>query len=211
MPTTKQISILIVDDHPIVCEGIAAILERHSGFSVAGMAYSGREAVGMVAELEPDVILMDLNMPEMDGVEAIRLIHEVTPQSAILILTTYAGDADIVRGLKAGARGYLLKDSEAEELILAIESISEGQMCIQPEIAATLAEHVADKELTDREVEVLQLIACGMSNQAIAESLFISTGTVKTHVNSILSKLDANDRTHASIIAIRRGIIRLPD
>ncbi len=195
----------------MVCEGIAAILERHTGFIVVGMAHSGREAVNMAAELDPTVILMDLNMPEMDGVEAIRLIHDVNPQAAILILTTYAGDADIVKGLKAGARGYLLKDSEAEELILAIESIADGQMCIQPEIAATLAEHVADKELTDREVEVLQLISRGMSNQAIADALYISTGTVKTHVNSILSKLDANDRTHASIIAIRRGIIRLPD
>lgn len=211
MPAMKSISILIVDDHPIVCEGISAILERHAGFSVAGMAYSGREAVEMVATVEPDIILMDLNMPEMDGVEAIHLIHDVNPQAAILILTTYSGDADIVRGLKAGARGYMLKDSEAEDLILAIEAIADGQMCIQPEIAATLAEHVADKELTEREVEVLQLIAHGLSNQTIAESLYISTGTVKTHVNSILSKLDANDRTHASIVGIRRGIIRLPE
>ena len=213
----KQTRILITDDHPVVREGLSAMLSRQKDIIVVGEAKNGYEAVEMAAERLPDIILMDLRMPEMDGVEAIRRIKAVNPEIQFIILTTYDDDEYIFQGIEAGAKAYLLKDTPREELFKAIRAVKRGESLIDPSITSRvlnrlteLSKHVQTPEiLSDRELEVLTLIAKGTSNKEIAGTLTISQSTVKTHIQSIFQKLDVNDRTEAVTEALRQGIIRL--
>lgn len=207
MEKDATIRVLVVDDHPVVREGLAALVMRRPDLTVVGEAADGAEALEMYGRLAPDVTLMDLRMPRMDGVEAIMAIRREHPDARILVLTTYDGDADVYRALQAGAMGYLLKDAGRDELVSAIRALSEGRRVVPPEVAARLAEHVSRPRLTERELTVLRLVAEGKSNRAIAQELFVAEGTVKSHVNSILLKLSVSDRTQAATEAIRRGII----
>ncbi len=207
MTATPRIRVLTVDDHPLLRSGIAAVIEGEEDIMVVGEATNGKEAVESFRIYRPDVTLMDLQMPVMNGIDAILAIRREFPGARIVILTTYDGDAQAVRALKAGAAGYLLKNMLREELISTIRSIHAGLRRVPAEIAAGIAEHVADENLTDREIEVLRKVAAGTSNKMIASQLSISEATVKSHMKSILSKLGANDRTHAVTIAMKRGFI----
>jgi DNA-binding NarL/FixJ family response regulator len=207
MSATPIIRVLTVDDHPLLRSGIAAVLEGEKDVMVVGEATNGKEAVESFRVHRPDVTLMDLQMPVMNGIDAILAIRREFPGARILILTTYDGDAQAVRALKAGAAGYLLKNMLREELVSTIRSIHAGLRRIPSEIAAGIAEHVGDETLTDREIEVLRKVAAGTSNKIIASQLAVSEATVKTHMKSILSKLGAHDRTHAVTIAMKRGFI----
>jgi DNA-binding NarL/FixJ family response regulator len=204
-----QIRILTVDDHPILRDGISALLEAQQDMQLVGQASNGREALECYRRLRPDVTLMDLRMPDMNGIEAIVAIRAEFPHARIIVLTTYAGDAQAATALKAGASGYLLKNMVRKELTETIRAVHAGKRRIPPEIAVEIAEHVADDALTEREVAVLQRVAAGKSNKVIAAELDIAEGTVKTHMKSILPKLDAADRTHAVMIALKRGILDL--
>jgi len=203
------IRVLTVDDHPLLREGIATLVNAEADMKLVAEASSGREAVQMFRLHRPDVTLMDLQMPDMNGTEAIGEIRREFPDARIVVLTTYTGDAQVLGALKAGARAYLLKADVHLELLEVIRSVHAGQKKIPPQIAAELAEHAADDPLSPREIDVLRLIATGNSNKLIADQLSISEATAKTHVASILSKLGANDRTHAVTIAMKRGIINL--
>jgi two-component system, NarL family, response regulator len=203
------IRILTVDDHQLLREGIAAVLARQEDMTLVGEAGSGREALDAFRRLLPDVTLMDLRMPDMNGIEAITAIRAEFPRARIIVLTTYKGDAQAAAALKAGAAGYLLKNLVRKELIETIRLVHSGKRRVPPEIATEIAEHVADDALTEREVEVLRRVAGGKSNKLIAVELSISEETVKTHMKSILPKLDASDRTHAVMIALKRGILDL--
>jgi DNA-binding NarL/FixJ family response regulator len=203
------IRILTVDDHALLREGIAAMLEDQHDMMLVGQAGSGREAIERFRSLRPDVTLMDLRMPDISGLEAIAAIRAEFPQARIVVLTTYAGDAQAAAALKAGAVGYLLKNLVRRDLIDTIRVVHAGKRRVLPEIATEIAEHVADDALTDREIDVLRRVAAGKSNKLIAAELDIAEGTVKTHMKSILPKLDASDRTHAVMIALRRGILDL--
>jgi two-component system, NarL family, response regulator len=205
----KVIRILIADDHPIVREGIAAIIERRPDMQIVGEVSDGREAIAAYARLRPDVTLMDLRMPEMGGTEAIAEIRRQDPNAQIIVLTTYDTDENIFRGLRAGARAFLLKDAPRDRLMDAIRAVASGQTDIPPAIAAKLATRMSSPELTRRESEVLQLMAAGKSNLEIGNALCISEGTVKSHVNSILSKMAVSDRTQAVTQAIKRGLVVL--
>ena len=205
----EGIRILTVDDHQLLREGIAAVLARQDDMTLVGEADSGREAVDAFRRLRPDVTLMDLRMPDMNGIEAITAIRAEFPAARIIVLTTYKGDAQAAAALKAGAAGYLLKNLVRKELIETIRLVHSGKRRVPPEIATEIAEHVADDALTERELEVLRRVASGMSNKLIAVELAISEETVKTHMKSILPKLDAADRTHAVMIALKRGILDL--
>ena len=205
----EAIRILTVDDHQLLREGIAAVLESQEDMTLVAQASNGREAVESFRRLRPDVTLMDLRMPDMSGIEAITAIRGEFPDARIIVLTTYAGDAQAAAALKAGAAGYLLKSSVRKELLETIRAVHSGKRRVPPEIATEIAEHVADDALTGREVEVLRRVAAGKSNKLIAVELDISEGTVKTHMKSILPKLDASDRTHAVMIALKRGILDL--
>jgi DNA-binding NarL/FixJ family response regulator len=202
-----MIRILTVDDHQLLREGIAAVLEAQEDMTLIGQASTGREAIESFRRLKPDVTLMDLRMPDMNGIEAITAIRAEFPRARVIVLTTYAGDAQAAAALKAGASGYLLKNLVRKELIETIRAVHAGKRRVPAEIATEIAEHVADDALTDREIEVLRGVASGKSNKLIAVELDISEGTVKTHMKSILPKLDATDRTHAVIIALKRGIL----
>jgi len=204
-----MIRILTVDDHQLLREGIAAVLESQEDMKLVAQASNGREAVDNFRRLRPDVTLMDLRMPDMSGIEAITEIRGEFPDARIVVLTTYAGDAQAAAALKAGAAGYLLKNLVRKELLETIRAVHSGKRRVPPEIATEIAEHVADDELTGRELEVLRRVASGKSNKLIAAELDISEGTVKTHMKSILPKLDASDRTHAVMIALKRGILDL--
>ena len=212
-----KIKIIIADDHPVVREGLSAMLAREEDILVVAEAKDGREAVKMASKHSPDIVLMDLRMPEMDGVEAIRHLKEQNPEIQVIILTTYDDDEDIFRGIEAGARAYLLKDAPREELFKAIRAVSRGESLIDPSITGRvldrltkLSQQVQTPEiLSDRELEVLTLIARGTSNKEIADTLTISESTVKTHIQSIFHKLEVNDRTEAVTEALKRGIIRL--
>jgi two-component system, NarL family, response regulator len=206
MSQDRPIRLLIADDHPVVRQGLTTILDRESDMTVIGQAGNGREAVNMFRQQQPDVTLMDLRMPEMDGVDAIKAICAEFDSAAIVVLTTFDGDEDIYRGLQAGAKGYLLKDAGAEELLAAIRTVARGQKYIPPAVGAKLAERMSNPALSDRELEVLALMAKGKSNKEISAMLHISENTVKFHVNNILGKLEVSDRIQAVLVALKRGI-----
>ena len=203
------IRILAVDDHPMLREGIAALLASQSDMKLVGEASNGREALEQFRKHRPDLTLMDLQMPDMDGIEAMVAICSEFPEARIIVLTTYKGDIQVLRALKAGARAYLLKGLLRKELLETIRAVHAGQKRIPPEVAAELADHAIDDALTSREIDVLRLIAGGNANKLIADRLSIAEETVKGHVKNILSKLGASDRTHAVTIALKRGIIDL--
>ena len=204
-----HIRILSVDDHPILREGVAALLASQPDMTLVGEASNGREAIEQFRLHRPDVTLMDLQMPQMNGIEAIQEIRKDFPDARIIVLTTYAGDAQAERAFKAGASGYLLKSALRKELIETIRTVHGGKKKIPVEIAVEMAEHHSDDSLTGREIEVLQQVAAGNANKIIAAHLDISEETVKAHVKNILSKLGANDRTHAVTMALKRGIIEI--
>jgi DNA-binding NarL/FixJ family response regulator len=203
------IRILAVDDHPMLREGIAALLATQSDMKLVGEASTGREALEQFRKHRPDLTLMDLQMPDMDGIEAMVAICSEFPEARIIVLTTYKGDVQVLRALKAGARAYLLKGLLRKELLETIRAVHAGQKRFSPEVAAELADHAIDDALTSREIDVLRLIAGGHANKLIADRLSITEETVKGHVKNILSKLGASDRTHAVTIALKRGIIEL--
>ena len=203
------IRILAVDDHPMLREGIAALVASQSDMKLVGEASTGREALEQFRKHRPDLTLMDLQMPDMGGIEAMVAICSEFPEARIIVLTTYKGDVQVLRALKAGARAYLLKGLLRKELLETIRAVHAGQKRIPPEVAAELADHAIDDALTSREIDVLRLIAGGNANKLIADRLSITEETVKGHVKNMLSKLGANDRTHAVIVALKRGIIDL--
>jgi DNA-binding NarL/FixJ family response regulator len=209
MNSDKRIRILAVDDHPVLREGIAALLANEPDMVLVGEAANGQEAIKQFRAHRPDITLMDLQMPVMNGSDAISAIREEFPDARIIVLTTYGGDAQADRAFKAGAFGYLLKNMVRKELIDTIRTVHGGRKRIPPEIAMEMAEHHADDALTEREIEVLRLVASGNANKIVADHLTISEETVKAHMRKILSKLGANDRTHAVAIALKRGIIEI--
>jgi DNA-binding NarL/FixJ family response regulator len=207
--SNNPIRVLTVDDHPLLREGIAAVISGQQDMVLVAEAATGREAIERFREHRPDVTLMDLQMPEMSGIDAIVAIRSEFPGARIIVLTTYTGDAQAVRAFQAGASGYLLKSMLRKELLDTIRAVYAGKRRIPPEIAAEIAEHHTDDALTEREIEVLRLVAAGNANKIVAAELTISEETVKAHMRSILSKLAANDRTHAVTIALKRGIINI--
>lgn len=205
MSVAEAIKVLSVDDHPLVRDGITFAIQSQTDMVVVAEAANGREAVEMFQRHRPDVTLMDLNMPIMNGIDATSEIKRIAPASRVLVLTTYSGDMQAARALKAGADGYLLKGSLRKELVQAIRDIHNGRRRIQPEVAQDLAEHFDSDRLSSREIEVLRCVSSGCSNKSVADNLNISEDTVKGHMKSIMSKLQANDRTHAVLIAMKRG------
>jgi two-component system, NarL family, response regulator len=205
----RPIRVLVVDDHPLLRGGIAAVLDGDPDFVLVAEAGSGREAIDAFRSHHPDVTLMDLQMADMDGIAATTAIREENPEARILILTTYGGDGHAVRALKAGASGYLLKSMIRKDLPDAIRAVHSGRRRIPAEVAEALASHFTDDSLSPRELDVLQRIAKGNSNRRVATQLSISEDTVKTHMKNIMSKLGANDRTHAVMIALKRGMIEM--
>ena len=208
--TKKEcIRVLIADDHAVVREGLVALVKRKSDMIIVAEASNGREAVDLWKQHRPHVTLLDLRMPELDGVSAIKEIREVNPNAHIVVLTTYDGDEDIYRAIRAGAKAYLLKDTARDALVDTVRRVHAGETYLPPSLAAKLAERVSGAALSQREMEVLQRMAAGKSNKEIGTELFISDGTVKTHVKSIFTKLDVVSRTEAVATATRRGLIQL--
>ena len=207
MTVPKKIKVLTVDDHPLLREGIAAVIQGEEDISLVGEATNGQEAIESFRIHRPDVTLMDLQMPVMNGIDAITAIRQEFPGARFVILTTYQGDVQALRAFKAGASGYLLKNMLRKDLLDTIRVVHAGRRRIPPEIAAELAEHVADDALTSREIEILRRVSVGTSNKIIASQLSVSEATVKAHMKSILSKLGANDRTHAVTIFMNRGFL----
>jgi DNA-binding NarL/FixJ family response regulator len=203
----KKIRVLAVDDHPLLREGIAAVIDGEEDIDLIGEATSGQEAIDLFRLHRPDVTLMDLQMPGMGGIDAIIAIRSEFSSARFIVLTTYRGDIQALRALKAGASGYLLKNMLRKELLDTIRAVHAGHRRIPPEIAAELADHVTDDALSEKEIAVLQKVATGNSNKIIASQLNVSEATVKGHMKSILSKLNANDRTHAVTIAMKRGFL----
>jgi len=204
-----MIGVLSVDDHPLLREGIAALVNAESDMKLVAEASNGQEAIKKFRLHRPDVTLMDLQMPALNGIEAIIGIRSEFPNARIIVLTTFAGDVQVLRALKAGARGYVLKGHVRRELLDTIRAVHAGQKRIPAEVAAELAEHASEDDLSSREIDVLRLIAFGNANKQIAAQLSIAEETVKSHVTNILAKLGANDRTHAVTLALKRGIIEL--
>jgi DNA-binding NarL/FixJ family response regulator len=204
---TKKIKVLAVDDHPLLREGIAAVIAGEDDMELVAEATGGKEAIALFRIHRPDVTLMDLQMPDMNGIDAILAIRSEFSSARFIVLTTYQGDVQALRALRAGASGYLLKNMLRKELLETIRAVNAGRRRIPPEIAAGLADHMVEDTLTDREVAVLRWVAMGSSNKIIASELNLSEATVKGHMKSILSKLGANDRTHAVTIALKRGFI----
>ena len=204
-----MIRVLSVDDHPLLREGIAALVGSEEDMEVVAEAATGREAIDLFRKYQPDITLMDLQMPEMNGIDAIGAIRGEFPDARIIVLTTHPGDVQVSRAFKAGARGYLLKGMLRKELPETIRAVHAGHKRLSSEVAAEIAEHTTDDALTPREIEVLRLVAAGNANKEVAARLSLSEVTVKSHVKNILSKLGANDRTHAVTIALKRGIIDL--
>ena len=205
----SPIRILAVDDHPLVRQGIAGLISVQPDMALVGEASNGREAIQEFRKHQPDVTLMDLQMPEMNGLDALLAIRNEFPLAKIIVLTTYAGDMQIRRALKAGAQAYLLKNTLHKELMETIRAVHAGRKTLSPEASYEIAEHATDDALTPAEISVLRLIAAGNANKQIADQLSITEETVKSRVKSILSKLGANDRTHAAMIGLKRGIIEL--
>ncbi|HTJ30918.1 MAG TPA: response regulator transcription factor [Acidobacteriaceae bacterium] len=205
MPINQPIKVLSVDDHPLIRDGIHFAIQAQPDMLLVAEAANGQEAVELFRQHRPDVTLMDLNMPVMNGIDATLQIKEISPKSRVLVLTTYSGDMQAARALQAGADGYLLKGSLRKELVQAIRDVHNGRRRIQSEIAQNLAEHIDSDRLSEREVEVLRCVADGCSNKIVADNLGISEETVKGHMKNIMSKLEANDRTHAVFIALQRG------
>jgi DNA-binding NarL/FixJ family response regulator len=207
--SSDPIRVLCVDDHPLVRKGIAAIISAEPSMRLAGEASNGREAVAKFTELRPDVVLMDLRMPEMDGVEATRQIRGINPDARIIALTSYDGDQDIYKAIEAGVRGYILKEMVHTKVLDAIRTVHSGKRLMPQEVAERLSEYFPQVALTPREIEVLSFVAKGMANKEIAHQLGTASGTIKMHVQNILAKLNASDRTHAVTIALERGILHL--
>ena len=209
MNAADPIRVLVVDDHPLLREGIAALVGGQTDMTLVAECSNGREAVQAFRTHVPDVTLMDLQMPEMNGLDAIGAIRGEFPDARIMVLTTYGGDVQVVRALQAGARAYLLKNQVHKELLDTIRAVHAGKKMVSPEASYELAEHATDDALTKAEIDVLRLIAAGNANKQIADQLSITEETVKGRVRNILSKLGANDRTHAAMIGLKRGIIEL--
>jgi len=205
----REIRVLAVDDHPLLRKGIRALINAESDMSLIAEASNGQEGIAEFKKHRPDITLMDLQMPGMSGIDCIIAIRSDFPDARIIVLTTYPGDAQVLRALKAGARGYLLKGQVSRDLPEAIRAVQSGRKRIPPELAIELAEHTAEDELSSREIEVLRLIADGNANKELAHKLCIAEETAKTHVTHILAKLHVHDRTQAVTIAIKRGIIQL--
>jgi DNA-binding NarL/FixJ family response regulator len=210
MADIRKIRILTADDHAVVREGIAGLIAGEPDMTVVGSAASGREAVAQFRSLRPDLTLMDLQMPDLSGLDALIAIRAEFPAARIVVLTTYSGDAQILRALNAGASGYLLKSLAHKELLHTIRAVHAGRKSLSPEASLELAEHANLEPLTPAELDVLQLIATGNTNKQIGDYLGLTEDTVKGRIRNILSKLDANDRTHAVMVALKRGIIQLP-
>jgi DNA-binding NarL/FixJ family response regulator len=208
-PIRTRIRILIVEDHAVVRQGFIALVRLVDGFEIVAEATNGLQALALFREHRPDIALMDLRMPGAGGVETIIAIRKEFPDARIIVLTTFDGDEDIFRAIQAGARGYLLKGMNADELIDAIQTVHRGKSRIPAAVAERLAERLSGNALTDRETEVLKTIVAGKSNKEIAAALFISEATVKTHINNLLSKLGVTDRTQAATMALHRGIVHL--
>jgi DNA-binding NarL/FixJ family response regulator len=206
-PPSARIRVLCVDDHPLVRDGIAFALQLHSDIELVGEATNGEEAVAKFKSLQPDITLMDLQMPGVDGIRAIEAIRAINPKAKIIVLTMYAGDVRASKAFKAGASGYLLKSLLRTELISTIRDVNLGRRRIPPEIAACLADHLSVDDLSSREIEVLRSVAAGHSNKIVADNLLISEDTVKGHMKNIMAKLGASDRTHAVMIALKRGFL----
>jgi DNA-binding NarL/FixJ family response regulator len=209
MNALNNIRVFSVDDHPLLREGIATLIKNQPDMVLVGEASTGREAIHQFQKHQPDVTLMDLRLPDMNGIDVMIAIRTEFPEARIIMLTTFEGDVEIQRALEAGARGYMLKSMPPKELLEVIRQVHAGKKRIPPEVAAQIAEHMSDESLTEREVEVLREIAGGNRNRDIAERLFITEETVKVHIKHIMEKLSANDRTQAVAIGVRRGIIHL--
>jgi two-component system NarL family response regulator len=207
-PAPQKIRVLIADDHSLVRRGFAAIINMEDDVTVVGEAGDGEEAVELWRRLRPDVVLMDLRMPKLEGVEAIKRIRAEDADAAIIVLTTFDHDEDIYAGLRAGAKAYLLKDAQPEELFRCIRAVRAGEAYLQPKVAAKLAQRVQEEPLTEREVQILKLLAEGKSNRAIGQALFITESTVKSHLKSLFVKLDVTSRAEAIALAARRGLVK---
>jgi two-component system NarL family response regulator len=205
----NPIRVLVADDHPIVRQGLVALINRHRAMKVVARADNGIAAVRQFQRHHPDICLIDLRMPHMDGVDTIRTIRDKDPNANIIVLTTFDDDEDIYRALHYGAKAYLLKDISRKELLDCITAVHQGKTCIPPSVAIKLAAHVRGSDLTDRELEVLRLMVAGKSNKEIGSILTVTEGTIKVHVNHILQKLGASGRTEAATVALKRGLIRL--
>ncbi|MCD9026793.1 response regulator transcription factor [Luteimonas sp. BDR2-5] len=205
----RQIRVMIADDHPLLIEGVASVLDTQADMALVCEASDGYEAVAQFQAMRPDVVLMDLQMPRMDGIGATREIRRLCPDARVIVLTTYRGDVQALSALTAGARGYLLKSMLRAELLTAIREVFGGKRWIPALIAKTLAAHVTDETPTNRELQVLDRVAAGLTNKRIANELGIAPDTVKAHIKSLLAKLNASDRTHAVTIALRRGFMQL--
>ena len=209
MNEPAKIRVLSIDDHPLVREGLAALINSQTDMCVVGQGSTGHEAIKLFRELQPDVALMDLRLPDMSGIDVMITILSGSPHARVIMVTSSEGDVEMERALAGGAKGYILKSMPPREVLEAIRKVHAGKKAIPPEIAAQLADHMSDEALTAREIEVLQQVAEGNRNRDIADRLFISEGTVKVHLQHIMDKLGASDRTQAITIAVRRGIIHL--
>jgi len=207
-PEAKRIRVLIAEDHSLVRRGLAAIINMEEDITVAGEAGDGEEAIEQWRRLRPDVVLMDLRMPRLEGVEAIKRIRAEDPKAGIIVLTTFDHDEDIYAGLRAGAKAYLLKDVQPEELFDCIRAVHAGEAYLQPKVAAKLVQRVQEQQLTEREEQILKLLAEGKSNRAIGQALHITESTVKSHLKSLFVKLDATSRAEAIALAARRGLVK---